>query len=122
MTLRYLLDENGDFAYQTQLLKRDPSLAVLAVGDPGVPPKSTLDPDILDWCELHDCVPITNSRSSMPVHLADHIVQGWHIPAISILNANLSMGQMLDNLLVMAQVSPADKYQDLIIYLPATVA
>ena len=39
MTLSYLLDENVDLAYQVELLKRNPSLVVFAVGDPGMPPK-----------------------------------------------------------------------------------
>ncbi|MEG4572341.1 DUF5615 family PIN-like protein [Microcoleus sp. N3A4] len=73
MTLRYLLDENVDSAYQIQLLRRNPSLTVLSVGDPGTPPKSTLDPDILCWCEEQGFVLVTNNRSSMPVHLTDHI-------------------------------------------------
>ncbi|MEG3885672.1 DUF5615 family PIN-like protein [Microcoleus sp. herbarium19] len=118
MTLRYLLDENVDSAYQIQLLRRNPSLTVLLVGDPGTPPKSTLDPDILYWCEEHGFVLVTNNRSSMPVHLTDHINQGRHVPGIFILNPNLSMGQIIDNLIEIAEVSPEDKYQDLIIYLP----
>lgn len=34
MSLKYLLDENVDPVYQTQLLRREPSVVVWAVGDP----------------------------------------------------------------------------------------
>jgi hypothetical protein len=47
MSLKYLLDENVDRVYQTQLLQREPSLVVWAVGDPGAPARSTLDPEII---------------------------------------------------------------------------
>lgn len=47
MNLKYLLDENVDLVYQTQLRRREPDLVIRAVGDPGCPPKGTLDPEIL---------------------------------------------------------------------------
>lgn len=49
MTLKYLLDENVSPVYQTQLLQRSSSLAVLVVGDTDAPSKGTLDPEILCW-------------------------------------------------------------------------
>ena len=50
---RFLIDENISPEYRTQLLYHEPSLTVLAVGDEGVPAKSTPDPEILEWCEQH---------------------------------------------------------------------
>ncbi|MEQ8975120.1 MAG: hypothetical protein RIE73_32635 [Coleofasciculus sp. C1-SOL-03] len=38
MALKYLLDENVDRVYQTQLLRQYPELVVLMVGEPGNPP------------------------------------------------------------------------------------
>jgi hypothetical protein len=51
MRIKYLIDENMLPAYRTQLLAKQPDLVVLVVGDPGVPAKGTLDPEILIWCE-----------------------------------------------------------------------
>lgn len=120
MTLSYILDENVDLAYQIQLLKRNSSLVVFAVGDPGMPPKSTLDPEILCWCEEQNLVLVTNNRASMPIHLADHIAQGRHVPGIFILNSNLSMGRTIDELIIIAETALDDEYQDVITYLPVT--
>jgi hypothetical protein len=47
MALKYLLDENVDHIYQTQLLLHNPDLVVLVVGGADAPPKRTLDPEIL---------------------------------------------------------------------------
>lgn len=124
MTLRYLLDENVNLAYQEQLLRRNPNLTVLAIGEPGVPPKSTPDPEILCWCEEHHLVLITNNRASMPVHLTDHLIKDRHVPgifilnAVFILNADYSMGQMLEELLLIAETALAGEYQDVITHLP----
>lgn len=85
MSLQYLLDENVDPLYGTQLLRSAPELRVWAVGDPSAPPKGTLDPEILLWCEEWDFTLVTNNRHSMPLHLADHLAAGRHIPGISFL-------------------------------------
>jgi hypothetical protein len=76
--LRSLIDENLPPVYQTQLLRRKPELTVWMVGDPGTPPKGTLDPEILLWCEQNQFVLVTNNRRSMPVHLIDHLNQNRH--------------------------------------------
>ncbi|NET63599.1 MAG: hypothetical protein F6K63_03950 [Moorea sp. SIO1G6] len=118
MTIKYLLDENVDHIYQTQLRLYKPDLVVLVVGGSDAPPKRTLDPDILCWCEENDFVLVTNNRSTMPVHLADHLAQGRHIPGILILNPNFSIGETLDELILIAEASFEDEYQDQIINLP----
>ena len=118
MTLKYLLDENVDLIYQTQLQRRNPDLVVWAVGDPGAPPKSTLDPEILCWCEEYNCLLVTNNRKSMPIHWTDHIRQGRHVPGILILNPDMSIGQSMDELIMIAEASFEDEYQDQIVHLP----
>jgi len=86
--LKYLLDEHIPPAYRTQILRRAERLApfaeleVWAIGDPDAPAKGTLDPEILLWCESHGFVLVTNNRRSMPVHLADHLAAGQHVPGI----------------------------------------
>jgi len=76
--LKYLLDEHVSPAYRKQLLRREPGLTVNLIGDPGVPPRGTPDPDSLLWCEGSGFVIITNNRHSMPRHLADHLAGGGH--------------------------------------------
>ena len=51
MAFKYLMDENVTPIYATQLRRKRPDLVVWAVGEIGTPPKSTLDPEILVWCE-----------------------------------------------------------------------
>ena len=78
MSLKYLMDENLDPIYQTQLRRKEPDLIVWAIGDPNTPSKGTLEPEILLWCEKYSFVLVTNNRSSMPVHLNEHLAQGHH--------------------------------------------
>lgn len=115
---RFLIDENISPEYRTQLMRHEPSLTVLAVGDEGAPPKSTLDPDILEWCEQHQFNLITNNRESMPQHLSDHKEKGGHVPAIFTINLAVPMGKIIEELLLIAGASDEDEYINEIKYLP----
>ncbi|QSJ18004.1 DUF5615 family PIN-like protein [Nostoc sp. UHCC 0702] len=118
MTLKYLLDENVDHSYKIQLIRRNRELVIWVVGEPSAPPRGTLDPEILYWCEEYNFVLVTNNRTSMPVHLAEHIAKNHHIPGIFILNNKLSIGQNIDELIFLAEASFENEYQDQIVHLP----
>jgi hypothetical protein len=120
MALRYLLDEHIDPAIRTQILRAAPDLEVWIIGDPGAPPRGTLDPDILIWCEDNDFVLVTNNRRSMPRHLSAHLALGRHVPGILVVSLAMTMGQLIDELVLIAGASEASEYRDLILYLPLT--
>lgn len=116
--VRYLVDENLPPAYQTQLLRRKSDLTVWVVGEPGTPSKGALDPEILKWCEHHHFMLITNNRSSMPVHLLDHLSNGRHVPGILALKPKASLGVILNDLILIAEVDALNEFCDCIVYIP----
>ncbi len=118
MTIKYLLDEHITLQLRTQILRRYPNLEVWCIGDPNAPSKGTDDPDILIWCEENGFILVTNNRKTMPVHLADHLANNRHIPGIFIINENMSMGQIIEELIIIAQAAFVDEYQDLITFMP----
>ncbi|MGB3670278.1 MAG: DUF5615 family PIN-like protein [Phormidesmis sp.] len=113
-----MIDENLSPVYAEQLRRCNPDLVVRAVGKLGVPGTGTLDPEILKWCELNQFVLFTNNRASMPMHLRAHIAEGRHVPGILVLNKNMSMGQTIEELLVVAEAAFDDEFQDRIDFLP----
>lgn len=102
------------------MLRGAPSIEVWIIGDPGAPPRGTLDPDILVWCEENEFLLVTNNRKSMPRHLKDHLALGRHIPGILVINVGMTMGQIIDELMLIAGASDVNEYRDLILYLPLT--
>jgi hypothetical protein len=116
--IRYLLDENVTQVLRAALLRQEPGLTVWQVGMPGAPAFGTLDPEVLLWCEENEFILVTNNRASMPVHLQDHLAEGRQAMGIFILNAEMSVGKTVEELLLIATASTAQEYQDLIIYLP----
>jgi hypothetical protein len=115
---RFLIDENISPRYRTQLLYHEPSLTVLAVGDEGAPARGTSDPEILEWCERNQFNLITNNRESMPQHLSDHLSAGHHVPGIFTINRKVSMGLIIDQLLLIVGTSDEDEHIDRITYIP----
>ncbi|NER52094.1 MAG: hypothetical protein F6J92_36725 [Symploca sp. SIO1A3] len=118
MTIQYLLDEHIASLYRTQLMRQAPYLVVRMIGDPDAPPKGTLDPEILIWCETHDFILVTNNRKSMPTHLTDHLAEGHHIPGIFVIDLSSNIGETLAELIIIAGASFPQEYQDRIEYLP----
>jgi len=116
--MRYLLDEHIDPVLRRALLRAAPALEVWIIGDPGAPPRGMLDPEILIWCEVNGFCLVTNNRKSMPRHLVDHLGLGRHMPGIFVVNLAMTMGQMIDELVLIADASADDEYRNLIIYLP----
>ncbi len=119
MSLRYLIDENMHPSYRRRLL-RNSDLIVHVVGDPGFPLKGTLDSEILYWCKENNRVLITNNRHSMPIHLKDYMAEGQHIPGIITLNPDMSIGETIEELILIAEATLEGEYQDRIVYLPVT--
>ena len=118
MAIRYLLDEHLNPMYRSQLVRRNPELVVRIIGDLDAPPKGTADPEILIWCEINGFILVTNNRKSMPKHLADHLALGRHIPGIFTLNTDRGIGQIVEELIIIAGTSFEKEYQDRIEYLP----
>ncbi len=118
MEVRYLLDENLSQEWRSQLLRYQPDLMVWLIGDPLAPVQGTLDPEILVWCEAHHFLLVTNNRRSMPRHLADHLTENRSIPGILALRKNASMGRVIEDLLLIAEVGTGEEFSNRIRYLP----
>jgi hypothetical protein len=118
--IQYLLEENVDPLYRTELLRREPEMVVWRVGMPYAPPDQTPDPEILRWCEQHGFILVTNNRKSMPTHLRDHAAEGRHVPGVFILNPNMSIGAIIEELILIGAAADQDEYQDGIEFLPVS--
>jgi len=116
--IRYLLDENVDPIYRTELLKRERELEVRRVGSLSAPPFETPDPELLRWCEENGFILVTNNRKSMPNYLRNHLAEGLHVPGIFELNPNMSIIDTVAELLLIWSTSQEDEYRDRMEFLP----
>lgn len=116
--VRYLLDENISPRVQSQLLLRVPKMKVLRIGDETAPILGTPDLLILEWIEQNGYILVSQNRRTIPIHLQEHLAAGHHVPGILLLRRKISLGQLLNDLLLIWEASKPDEYRDRIEYLP----
>jgi hypothetical protein len=112
------MDEHVPPLYREQLLSVRPDLVVWRIGTVGAPPLGTSDPEILIWCESNNFILVTNNRRSMPVHLADHLSVGNHIPGIITIDLDAPIGIVVEELIIISEAALEDELRDRIEYVP----
>lgn len=117
-TFGFLFDEHIAPPLWEQLAILEPELRLHAVGLGNAPPKSTPDPGLLRWIEANNCLLVTNNRSTMPVHLPEHLIRGGHIPGIVQLPRHYEVGTILAELHLIWGAGEPDEFRDRITYLP----
>ena len=118
MRPRFLLDEDMDPEVREQLHKKESEMEIVAIGDPGVPPKATPDAVILEWIERNNYILVTNNRRTMPGHFRDHLRTGNHVPGILIFGKKHPIKAIMAELKLIWGASEAQEYLDKIEYLP----
>jgi len=116
--LHFLLDEHVPHAIQSQLLRLDTEIDVLAVGQPLAPPKGTSDLDILAWIEKTGYILVTANRRTIPEHVRVHYAAGHRIPGLLLLRRGASLGKVIEQLYLLWTASDAEEYVDRLLYLP----
>jgi len=118
MKPRFLLDEHIDAAIQRQLRRRDFRLEVLQVGGTNTVPAGTSDQDILVWAGANGFIVVTEDRSTMPVHIADHLTQELPFAGLLWVRPNVSIGRVAEELYLIWLASEAEEYRNQALYIP----
>ncbi len=116
--IRFLLDENMPHAIRDGLKRRQPEVDVQVIGDEGFPPISAKDEDIIEFLERERYILVSSNRSTMPIHLREHLQNGGHVPGILIIRPYSSYKQIIDSLELIYLASVPEDYQDQLLYIP----
>jgi hypothetical protein len=88
------------------------------MGDLGIPPRQTPDPDVLVWAELNDRVVVTVDYNTTPSHLADHLAAGRHSPGVFCIRPGALLSDVITDLVLSSYAgNPAD-FADLVTFIP----
>src|SRR6476659_188744 len=109
MRPRFFLDENVDPAVQRQLRRTNIEIEINRVGEPGLPPYGTPDPEILNWLEHNNYLLVTGNRRTMPVHLETHLNAGNHIPGILLMRYPINVGKLVEELTLIWEASEIEE-------------
>jgi Domain of unknown function (DUF5615) len=118
LKVKFLLDENLSPRLKIALLRLNPQIDVLRVGEPEAPPIGTLDPEILVYLEISQRLLVTDNRSSMPGHLTDHWNKGGHIWGLLWTRPTTPIGKLAQDLHLVWDASEAEEWCDRLDWIP----
>lgn len=110
MKVRFLLDENLSPRLKAAVLRWDPTIDILRVGESDAPVLGTLDPDILRYLETTQRALVTNNRMSMPFHVADYLTIGGQHWGIFLVRTRIPLGLLAEELYTIWSASIADEW------------
>jgi hypothetical protein len=114
--LRLAADENliGDIV--RGLLRRDPKIDVLRVQDVGL--LGADDPRVLAWTAAEGRVLITHDGRTVPRYANQRVEAGLSMLGVFIVPQSISVGETIEDLLLLCQCSSAREWEGLVFYLP----
>ncbi len=118
MRIKFLFDENMDPRYKAALLRLQPEIDVLQVGDPDAPPKGTSDSDLLQFLDTMRRLLVTSNRKSMPGELQAHWSSGGHIWGLCWARPGSSFLEVAADLQLIWGVSEAEEWIDRVERIP----
>ncbi|MGM0576103.1 MAG: DUF5615 family PIN-like protein [Myxococcota bacterium] len=118
MSFRFLLDENVARAVGTALRRRSPDTQTLRVGD-GVPIGAP-DSEVLAFAEEQRAFLVTKDRRTMPLEIAEHQARGGATWGVALLRRQASLGEVIADLVLIAEASQPEEWRDVLLYVPLT--
>jgi hypothetical protein len=108
-------DVNGEIV--RGLRRRHPEIDLARAQDSL--PEGTPDPEILVWAAGENRVLITNDRNTMVGFAYQRVAAGDHVPGIIATTNAQSIGQAIDDILLIAEFMPEDEIMNqIVVYLP----
>lgn len=118
MKVRFLLDENEPPRLKAALLRFNPTIDVLRIGEPGAPHLGMPDPDVLRYLEVSQRILITSNRTSMPAHLEAHWAAGGHLWGLFWVRPGTPIGRLAQDLYLVWEASEAEEWIDRLDWIP----
>ena len=118
MKVRFLLDENLSPRLKIAVLRLNPAIDILRIGEPDAPPFGTLDPDVLRYLELSQRILVTDNRTSMPSHLQAHWSEGGRIWGLFWVRPNVTIGRLAEEIELIWEISEANEWLNILEWIP----
>jgi predicted nuclease of predicted toxin-antitoxin system len=114
--LKFLCDENFNGDIFRGLWLRDEKLDLLRVQDVGLRGKD--DDDVLDWAAQNDRLLLTHDRATLPNFAFQRVIAGRPMPGVIVVNDRLPIGQIIDEVILIANCSEPADWLNRVLYLP----
>ena len=117
--MSFLIDEHVTVALINAVVTDEPSIVIMQVGQPGMPPKGTLDPQLLEFAELNRMAIFTFDKSTMAVHARSHTASGRHTFGVFVWTKEMfGIKEAAEEIVLLWSASEAEEWIDEVRYLP----
>jgi len=113
---RLLTDENFNGDVLRGLLLRRPDLDTVRVQDVGL--AGADDPDVLAWAADQNRIVLTHDRATMARFARERVAAGNSFPGMFVLNDRMSVGQAIEEILLIVECCEASEWTGVVAYLP----
>jgi predicted nuclease of predicted toxin-antitoxin system len=107
-------DFNGDVL--RGLMQRQPDLDLVRVQDVGL--RTAGDATILAWAAAEGRILLTHDRATMPYFAYERVRSGQPLPGVFVIRNKPPLGQMIEEILLVALCSEQAEWQDRVEFLP----
>lgn len=109
-------DEDFNNRILDGLIRRNPALDIARVQDAGMNGKP--DPEILEWAASENRVLLTHDVTTMRQYAYDRVTAGLPMPGVFEISQNVSIGEAIDEVLILAECSIAGEWEGQVRFLP----
>jgi hypothetical protein len=114
--VRFAADENFDNDIIRGLLRQKPDLDIARVQDVGL--SGADDPTILEWAAEEGRILLTHDVSTMTKFAYERVRAGRSMPGVFEVAHNLSLSQIIEDVLLVADYSLEGEWEGQVRYLP----
>jgi len=114
--LRYLVDESVHGDIVRAVLRRQPNLDVVRAQDVGL--AGADDPTILQRAAAEGRVVLTSDVSTLVGYAYERVKSGDSMPGVFVIGQGVSLGPIIEDLILLAEVSREGEWDAQVRYLP----
>jgi len=114
--LRLLADENFDNDIVRGVLRRNPEVDLVRVQDVGL--TGVEDPEVLAWAAQEGRVLLSHDVATITKYAYERVEAGLPMPGVFEVSQIVPIGVVIDDVLLIAEVSLEDEWEGQVLYLP----
>ena len=114
--LLLVADENFNNDIVRGLLRRKPDIDVIRLQDIGL--SGADDPTVLEWAAQEGRVLLTHDVATLTKYAYERVQGGKRMPGVIEVNRSVSLGEAIDDILLLAEASQDDEWEGQVLYLP----
>lgn len=114
--MKLLADENLDNDILRGLELKNAGLDIVRVQDVGL--QEAEDRDILEWAASESRIVVSHDRRTMPRFAYERVEQGLKMPGIFLVRRFASIGPVIEDLWLLAELSREGEWEGQVLYLP----